>query len=61
MDLSGSGEVGNEDMATILEAAPKAKAARPATDSKSIRPQLFPVEIDHSRDALLTDFGKETL
>ncbi|MFC7500007.1 ribonucleoside-diphosphate reductase subunit alpha [Enterovirga sp. GCM10030262] len=48
-------------MATILEAAPKAKAARPAADSKSIRPQLFPVEIDHSRDALLTDFGKETL
>ena len=30
-------------------------------DSKSIKPQLFPVEVDRRRDALLTDFGKETL
>ncbi|MEG3123272.1 ribonucleoside-diphosphate reductase subunit alpha [Sphingomonas sp. GB1N7] len=30
-------------------------------DSKEVKPQLFPVEVDHSRDALLTDFGKDTL
>ena len=33
--------------------------ARP--DSRSVKPQPYPVEVDHSRDALLTDFGKETL
>ncbi|HVF95114.1 MAG TPA: ribonucleoside-diphosphate reductase subunit alpha, partial [Sphingomonas sp.] len=32
-----------------------------ALDSKSVTPQPYPVEVDHSRDALLTDFGKETL
>ncbi|AHE57277.1 ribonucleotide-diphosphate reductase subunit alpha [Sphingomonas sanxanigenens DSM 19645 = NX02] len=32
-----------------------------ASSSHSIDPQPFPVEVDHSRDALLTDFGKETL
>ena len=30
-------------------------------DSKAVKQQLYPVEVDHSRDALLTDFGKETL
>src|SRR5258706_11940286 len=30
-------------------------------DSRSVKPQPYPVEVDHSRDALLTDFGKETL
>lgn len=30
-------------------------------DSKSVRPLPYPVEVDHGRDALLTDFGKETL
>jgi ribonucleoside-diphosphate reductase alpha chain len=30
-------------------------------DSKEVKPQLYPVEVDHSRDALLTDFGKDTL
>ncbi|MFC3579396.1 ribonucleoside-diphosphate reductase subunit alpha [Sphingomonas hylomeconis] len=30
-------------------------------DSKEVHAQLYPVEVDHSRDALLTDFGKETL
>jgi len=29
--------------------------------SSDVRPQAYPVEVDHSRDALLTDFGKETL
>jgi ribonucleoside-diphosphate reductase alpha chain len=30
-------------------------------DSKEVKQQLYPVEVDHSRDALLTDFGKDTL
>ncbi len=30
-------------------------------DSKEVKAQLYPVEVGHSRDALLTDFGKETL
>ncbi|WP_294239820.1 ribonucleoside-diphosphate reductase subunit alpha [uncultured Sphingomonas sp.] len=30
-------------------------------DTKSVRPQPYPVEVDHARDARLTDFGKETL
>ncbi|MBR0553460.1 ribonucleoside-diphosphate reductase subunit alpha [Stakelama marina] len=48
---------------TAETAAPEAKAeAKPEKlDSKSVRPQLYPIEVDHSRDALLTEFGKETL
>jgi ribonucleoside-diphosphate reductase alpha chain len=56
MDLSGGSEVSSNDMATILESAPKESQS-----SQGARPQPFPVEVDHSRDALLTDFGKETL
>lgn len=57
----------------VLEAP--AKAAQAATEklaeamasaateetSHTVRPQLYPVKKDESRDALLTDFGKETL
>ncbi|MBB4609046.1 ribonucleoside-diphosphate reductase subunit alpha [Sphingomonas sp. gentR] len=45
-------------------AADTAQNAAPAptpADTKSVRPQPYPVEVDHARDALLTDFGKETL
>lgn len=58
MDLSGSSEVGSSDVTATIE-APKARA--PKIDSKTVNAQLYPVEIDHSRDALLTEFGKETL
>jgi ribonucleoside-diphosphate reductase alpha chain len=44
---------------TATLAAASAPAATP--DSHAVRPQLFSVEVDHSRDALLTEFGKETL
>jgi len=40
------------------------KKAKPKTqthDSKSVKPQIFDVAIDHGRDSLLTDFGKDTL
>jgi ribonucleoside-diphosphate reductase alpha chain len=57
MDLSGSSEMGASDVATAVE-APKKKVER---DSKTIVAQVYPVEVDHSRDSLLTDFGKETL
>jgi ribonucleoside-diphosphate reductase alpha chain len=56
MDLSGGSEVSSNDMATILENAPKESVS-----SQGARPQPYPVEVDHSRDARLTDFGKETL
>ncbi|MEK9209818.1 ribonucleoside-diphosphate reductase subunit alpha [Sphingomonas sp. 2378] len=45
-------------------AANTAQASTPAptpADTKSVRPQPYPVEVDHARDARLTDFGKETL
>ncbi|RVT94565.1 ribonucleoside-diphosphate reductase subunit alpha [Sphingomonas crocodyli] len=60
MDLSGSSEVSSNDVATMVEAAVKA-AKKEAIDSTAILPQPYPVEVDHGRDALLTDFGKETL
>jgi len=62
------------DSVTDTMAAPPAKeqgkaaAAKPRkaragvkADSKTVVPQLFSIEVDHSRDALLTDFGKDTL
>jgi ribonucleoside-diphosphate reductase alpha chain len=64
MDLSGSSEVGSGDVtATVSEAPAKAakKAAAAAPDSKSVAPRRYPVEMDHSRDSLLTEFGKDTL
>ena len=68
MDLSGSSESGATDVmnATIeaTAATEKAKKGRkPAadTDSKSVAPIVYPVEVDHGRDSLLTDFGKDTL
>ena len=36
-------------------------AAAESASSKGVHARLFAVEVDHSRDALLTDFGKETL
>ena len=62
MDLSG-GETSMTD--TTLFDAPAAAAGAIASDASSTqqgaRPQLYTVEVDHSRDALLTDFGKDTL
>ena len=51
MDFASGESAQGEDM-------PKAEAA---TGSRSIKPQLFDVQVDRSRDELLTDFGKETL
>jgi ribonucleoside-diphosphate reductase alpha chain len=62
MDFKGS-EAAMSDMATtLLEAVTSAAVDdAPVSDSKRINAQLYSVEVDHSRDALLTDFGKETL
>jgi len=61
MDFRDSREGSSSDVtATTLE-TPATAAAAPVPDDKGARPQPFPVEVDHGRDALLTDFGKETL
>ncbi len=56
----GSDELVAVAAAEALAAAAKA-AAVPVDDSKSVRPRRFTIETDSSRDALLTEFGKETL
>jgi len=56
MDLSGSSETGASDVATTLSDSSRAKS-----DVGAPRPKIYPVEVDHSRDSLLTDFGKDTL
>ena len=58
MDLSGTQRDWSERRGNrrLAQAPKKAKA-----NSKSIKPLTFDVEVDHSRDALLTDFGKDTL
>jgi len=75
MDLSGSSESGTaEAMTAVIEETKKvlqqaqaqAELSEPAealaaSDSKSVAPIIYPVEVDHGRDALLTDFGKDTL
>src|SRR5918995_6020293 len=57
MDLSTGSEIGSSDVAANVAQAPKKARA----DSRSVKPQAYPVEVDHGRDDLLTDFGKETL
>ena len=62
----------NETVTGTVAAAPKSAAAAPKSPAKprkakaesraaATEPKLFSVEVDHSRDALLTDFGKDTL
>ncbi|ODP37223.1 ribonucleoside-diphosphate reductase subunit alpha [Sphingomonas turrisvirgatae] len=50
------------DTADLLAGVtPAPEPAKKRLDTKSVAPRIFPVEVDHSRDALLTEFGKETL
>ncbi|WP_025295367.1 ribonucleoside-diphosphate reductase subunit alpha [Sphingomonas sanxanigenens] len=58
MEFSNSRDVSSNEMTTTTAEEAQTEAA---SSSHSIDPQPFPVEVDHSRDALLTDFGKETL
>ncbi|HEU4704472.1 MAG TPA: ribonucleotide reductase N-terminal alpha domain-containing protein, partial [Sphingomicrobium sp.] len=55
MDFSSGSEVGSEDV--TAGAAP----ARKARTSKTVDVQAHAVVTDESRDALLTEFGKDTL
>ncbi|PSJ38397.1 ribonucleoside-diphosphate reductase subunit alpha [Allosphingosinicella deserti] len=52
MDLSGSSDVGSGDLNLTLDATETRPAAKPA---------LYALDVDRSRDALLTEFGKDTL
>jgi ribonucleoside-diphosphate reductase alpha chain len=56
MDLSGSSDTGASDVATTVSESSRAKSGAGGTG-----PKIYPLEVDHSRDSLLTDFGKETL
>jgi len=55
MDFSSHGEVGGED----LTAAPA--STKKGRTSKTVDPRAHGVTTDESRDALLTEFGKDTL
>jgi ribonucleoside-diphosphate reductase alpha chain len=57
----GSDALVAEAAAEALVTAAKAVASAPADDSRSVHARRFTVVTDESRDALLTDFGKETL
>jgi ribonucleoside-diphosphate reductase alpha chain len=64
--LATNGEAPETALAANGDSAPAkaSKSSKPRkakTDSRSIKPQIHPVEVDHGRDALLTDFGKDTL
>ncbi len=52
-----------DELALIAMAATQAAAAQPADvrDSKTVEARRFTIVTDNSLDALLTDFGKETL
>jgi ribonucleoside-diphosphate reductase alpha chain len=67
-DQEASVEMATETMEADTATAPQGAAQGNADrkleargNSKEVHAQLYPVEVDHSRDALLTDFGKETL
>jgi ribonucleoside-diphosphate reductase alpha chain len=59
MDLSGTSEVGTSDVSPAT-AEPRKKSTI-FEDAGKGASKLYPVEVDRSRDALLTDFGKDTL
>ena len=56
MDFSAANEAGG-GMAAIVDTTPSGSGVAAA----GARARPYPVEVDHGRDALLTDFGKETL
>ncbi len=51
----------NETSAPTLDQPSAGPATAAPRTSKTVDVQLYAVEVDHSRDALLTDFGKDTL
>ena len=59
MDLAGIGDSAGD--ATVLDTGDTAPAPSSRTIGKTERAEPYPLDVDHGRDALLTDFGKETL
>src|SRR5690606_14624623 len=59
-DAGSDGLVADAAASAMAEAV-KAATAVTVDDSKSVRARRFDIVTDPSRDALLTDFGKETL
>jgi ribonucleoside-diphosphate reductase alpha chain len=51
----------SDAMSEILAAGAAAMAAPPREDTKKVNARRFTIRTDPKRDALLTDFGKETL
>jgi len=62
MELSSSSDRDVNEMANLLDAAEMTAEAPAEVQQESKRRDTpFPLDVDHSRDALLTDFGKDTL
>ncbi len=65
LPMQDKSDAGSQDLVQQLGEAALAgamsAAAVPSDDSKSIHDRRFAIEVDHARDGLLTDFGKETL
>ncbi|WP_037487872.1 ribonucleoside-diphosphate reductase subunit alpha [Sphingobium indicum] len=68
MDFRDSGQGGTNDVATVMDDVMDRVSEQPAAPTKaeplsssSVQERRFDVVTDPSRDALLTDFGKETL
>jgi len=62
MELSSSSDRDMNEMANLLDAAEMTAEAPAEVQQESKRRDTpFPLDVDHSRDALLTDFGKDTL
>lgn len=51
----------NDTASEATVAVAKTGRRKAGTDTRRVDPRPFPVEVDHARDALLTEFGKETL
>ncbi|MFC0205612.1 ribonucleoside-diphosphate reductase subunit alpha [Novosphingobium soli] len=58
---TGEGPAGALETGTPAAAAAGAPAAKKQSDSRTIHDRRFAIALDPARDALLTDFGKETL
>ena len=62
MDLRADDMIFSDSATALIDATTAgASTAAGLSESKRIDAQLYAVDVDHSRDALLTDFGKETL
>jgi len=59
MDFNAGTMTAEPEAADNERPAMKAKGAK--RSSTAVMPWKFPVEVDHDRDSLLTDFGRETL